>query len=753
MKIKMKLRWTLMCSVTIMATAGIAQAQETAPPSASSGLEEIVVTAQRRSEKMQDVPITVNAVTANALRSAEIRSTVDLTFVVPGLRANVQSGYFQPFIRGIGGSSSLPGNESPVALYIDGVYVGMKEANTFELNNIERIEVLKGPQGTLFGRNATGGAISIITKAPSSTLEANFDASYGRFEDVIANGYLSGPISDTLTASVSLRYQNIGKGYARNIVTGTDFATLNSFSAMGKLMWEPTPEFTVTGEFIYTKRRTIDDEQGTPNAAITPKGARVPGAIVSYTPYEVSLNSDPRLELNDKKYILNARYDLGPVKLVSITGYNHGDSLSEAERDRSSAFQQFTAANGVARQFTQEIQLQSDTDSRLSWILGGYYFDTREGYAPFTTLLNIPGAFTLPALAAAFGRTGASAAQVNASQYAKSLAGFAEATYEFLPDTRITAGFRYTTEKRHLVGTRDLVTVPPPGNAFVFTRTANLDLETRFSRPTWRITLDHHFTPDIMAYASYNRGFRSGAYNPSSITPAGQVPLNPEMIDAYELGLKTEFFGNRLRFNVAGFYYDYRDIHVSVRTPSTGVIVQQNAGGAEVYGVDIDFAVQPTRRFTLSGGVNLLHARYSDYDNASTFVIDPVNAGGVQVTIPSAKGQPLAYAPEVTANLNMTYDLPLANDSRLSVQGNYFITSSFSRQVGVIRGREEVQGYDSLNASVTWHSPRDEFFVRAWGRNLTNHKILGSTLDSFAYFYVVQRPITYGMSFGFKFGG
>lgn len=719
----------------------------------TGGIEDIVVTAQRRSERLQDVPITLSAVSAKALQSADIRSTADLTAVVPGLRANLQAGYFQPFIRGIGGSSTLPGNESPVAVYIDGVYAGMKEANNFELNNIERIEVLKGSQGTLFGRNATGGAISIITREPSANMEVSADINYGRFNDVIANAYLTGPISDTLRAAVSVRYQNIGDGYARNIVTGTDLGTLNAFTVMGKLMWEPSSDLSITGEIIYTRRHAADDEQATPNAAVVPKGAKVPGAIVSYTPYRAALNIDPLFELEDTKYILNARYDLGGVKLVSITGYDHGDSINGSERDRSSAFQQYTSATGAARQFTQEFQLQSDNDSAFNWIAGAYYFDTREGFVPFVTLLNIPGNLTVPALAAAFGRPGASAALVNANQYARSYAGFAELTYAFSSETRLTAGFRYTTEKRRLAGVRDLVTVPPGAAGFVYNRTASLDLATRFSKPTWRVTLDHHFTPEIMAYASYNRGFRSGAYNPSSITAAGQTPLQPEVIDAYEIGIKTELFDRKLRFNVAGFYYDYRDIHVSVRSPSTGVIVQQNAGGAEVYGVDIDFVAQPTERLTLSGGVNLLHARYSDYVNASTFILDPVNGGGVQVTIPDAKGQPLSYAPDATANLNVTYDLPLADKSRLSLQGNYFITSSFSRQVGQVFGREEVQSYDSLNASLTWHAPRDEFFVRLWGRNLTNQKVLGSSLDSFAYFYVVQRPVTYGATLGFKFGG
>lgn len=194
-------------------------------------------------------------------------------------------------------------------------------------------------------------------------------------------------------------------------------------------------------------------------------------------------------------------------------------------------------------------------------------------------------------------------------------------------------------------------------------------------------------------------------------------------------------------------------MHVSVRNPITGVIIQQNAGGAEVYGADADFAAQITENWTITGGVNLLHAKYTDYANASVFQIDPVNLGGVQVTIPNAKGQPLAYSPKFTANIGGTYDLPLANGSRFSLTGNYYYTTSYSRQTGKVLGREEVQSYGQLNASVTYYTPDEQFYARLWGRNLTNKKILGSTLDNFAYFYVVQRPITYGITLGFCFNG
>lgn len=487
------------------------------PNATSGGLEEIVVTAQRRSQNMQDVPVTVTAQSAEALKAADIRSTVDLTQVVPGLRANMQAAYFQPFIRGVGGTSALAGNEAAVAIYIDGMYVALKEANNFELSNIERIEVLKGPQGTLFGRNATGGAINIITKVPSNDLTASFDGSYGRFQDVTLNGYISGPITSTLTASLAARYENVGEGYVKNIVTGHDFGIFRSYSAMGKLRWEPVSGLVVTGEMIFSKRKAFDDEQGTPNAAIAPKASRVPGAIISYTPYFISQTFDPYLKYNDKKYILDARYDVGGVKLVSITAYENGDTFNQTDRDRSSAPLQIGNNSGFGRQFSQEWQIQSNNDSKLKWIVGAYYFRNREGYNPLYSLANIPGSGTLADLASVFGRAGSTWAETNSTQYVRSYAGFAEATYALTDRTNITAGFRYTYEKRRLTGMRESVTAPPPGTAFVRTRTATIDTKTHFEKPTWRLAIDHHLTDDVMIYASYNRGFRSGAFNPTLI--------------------------------------------------------------------------------------------------------------------------------------------------------------------------------------------------------------------------------------------
>ncbi len=748
------LRLAFATSSLILLAPPPASGQTTSPPAPAAQdqpIADIVVTAQKREQRLQDVPITITAPDAKQLKNADIRSTADLTQVVPGLRANVQAGYFQPYIRGVGGSSTLPGNESPVALYIDGFYVSLKEANNFELSNIERIEVLKGPQGTLFGRNATGGAINIITRAPSDHLEVRADASYGRFDEVILNGYAAGPITDTLSASASIRYQNIGDGYQHNITTGTAYGTLDSLTAMGKLRWEPSSKFTLTGEMIYTHRRAVDDDQGTANAAVVPKAAATPGAVISYTPYVLSNNYDPLGLVKDYKWITNARLDLGGATLTNIAGYEQGDSIARVERDRSSASLQQTESLGYARTLSEELQLASSGSGPLTWMLGAYYFHNKEGYRYLDVLLNIPHLGSLADIAAAYGVPGSSYTRTVSAQYVDSLAGYADATWTFAPETHLTAGIRYTTEKRRLLGTSYAVTAPPPGTALVYTPLAHADLSKRFAQPSWRAVLDHRFSPALMVYASYNRGFRSGAYNPSSIS-ATQIPLNPEVIDAYEVGLKSDLFDRRLRFNLAGFYYNYRDLHVSVRTPSTGAIVQQNAGGAEIYGLDMDFTAQPVANLTLTGGVNLLHARYTDYANASTYVIDTVHGGGVQITVPNAAGQPLSYAPNWTANLGVDYVLPLGRSS-LKFAGNYFITDGFSRQVGVVLGQEEVRSYDTLNASVTWQAPSDRYYVSLWGRNLTNQKVLGSTLDSYDYFYLVQRPVTYGVTLGFCFGG
>ena len=732
-------------------SAMVKPAAGTVPAEDNGGVKDIVVTAQRREQHIQDVPITISAVSAEELRTADVRNVGDLTNVVPGFRAHLQTNYFQPFIRGVGGTSTLPGNEAAVATYIDGLYVGYKFSNNFELANIERVEVLKGPQGTLFGRNATGGAVNIITVSPTSELQNRTELSYGRWDNVIASSTFTGPITDTLGFVASARYELVGEGYQRNLLNGDEFGVKRHFQAMGKLRWEPIPDLRITAEYIHTDRWIRDDDSTTPNAAIPARPATVPGVIITYKPFTATVNSDPINTLNDQKYIFDMRYKAGGVSLASITGYIDSDAFSSVERDRSSAPLGIARSHEYSKQFTQEFQLSSDAINRFHWIAGLYYFRTDEGYkgTGFESLTNVPGTGTIADLASVFGRAGIVYRRTLASQIALSWAGFAEATFDVSDNTRLTAGIRYTWEKRDFEGQQFNVTAPPPGNALVLTPFASANLTTSFRRFTYRAVLDHHFTPDIMVFASYNTGFRSGAYNPTLISNT-QIPLRPELINAAELGIKSDWLDRRLRINASAFYYDYRDLHVAIRTPDTGVITQQNAGGARVYGLDLDFVLRPSRRFSLSGGFNLLHARYTDFANAALYVINTAAGGGVQVTIPNAKGEPLNFSPKFSGNLAAQYELPLADGSQFALEGNYFYTSGFSRQIGM---GDEIKAYGNLNASVTWRSPDRSYFVKAWGRNLTNHKILGSQLDSFAYFYIVQRPVSYGATLGFCLAG
>lgn len=731
---------------TCLATVGIAGIM---PGMAHAQLEQIVVTAQRREERMQDVPITLHAISGEAMRIADIRTVEDLTTVVPGFRAHIQTHYFQPFIRGVGGTSTLPGNEAAVATYIDDIYVGYKFSNTFEMDNIERIEVLKGPQGTLFGRNATGGAVNIITRAPTSEFGARAQATYGRFDQKIISTTLSGPVSDTLGVIASVRYEDFGP-YMEDIYDGSIVGTKESFQGMAKVLWTPSDDFRLTAEVIHTDRDINDDPVGTVNPAHTPRGSTVPGAVIATIPYQLSNESDARHSLDDQKYILDMRYDAGSVSLASITGYIDSDSANSTARDRNSAPITVARAMEFSRQVTQEFQVSSNSWDKFNWITGLYYFRTKEGYKDpgFEVLSNVPDEGTIAALASVFGVPGASMTRGVGRQIATSWAGFAEANYQLTKKTRVTAGLRYTWEKRDWEGERYAVTAPPPGNAYVLSLLSTADLDASFDRLTYRIVLDHKITPDIMLFASYNTGFRSGAYNPTDFTPT-QEPLQPELIDAFEVGIKSEWLHQRLRVNASGFYYDYTDLHVAIRSPGSGTIVQQNAGSARVYGFDLEVLARPTSRLSLSGGINILNAEYKKFLNASTFVPDLVNGGGARATILDAKGYALNFSPDFTANLAASYSIPLPGDSELVVEGNYFYTSSFHRQVGET---PEVDSHDNLNASITWYNPNRSMFVRAWGRNLTNQKVLGSQLDTFALFYIVQRPVTYGVTLGFCFG-
>lgn len=750
---------------------------EDASSATSQGLEDIVVTAQRREENLQRVPVTVTALTSNTLERSGIINIRNLQAAVPGLVSLQVSNNFVPFIRGVGTNQTSAGSESSVAVYIDGVYQSAKTANLMDLNNIERIEVLKGPQGTLFGRNATGGAISITTRDPGQILTASAEMSYGRFDEKRFRGYLAGPISDGVSASVAVAARR-SDGFIKDILNGGDSAPVKNWVAMGKLKAELGDRFAVSFSASHDRQNDPTFASGhVKNGTLSLGESR--GFLVSHDPREAAQNG-PVSTADVTRLTARADYEFDSVKLVSITGGIRGKAYTFFDADHSSGPLLHTALDSSSRQFSQEIQLQSVGGGPLTWIVGAYYLSSRDSYDTLASEIGVPN----PVRPADLNFPGAAINAISSSVFAKSGSVFAQGTYEISAGTRITGGIRYTREKKRIdgdsfrflpiVGTDR--TVRPPNAEFgadglVFTTvpTNAIDAEKTWSKPTWRIAIDHEFNPGIMGYVSYTRGFKSGAYNAGDIRPS-QTPVNPENIDAYEAGLKTELFQRRLRLNASVFHYKFTDVQVAYIVGSTSVV--QNAAAGRYFGVDVDLTAAPIDGLLVNAGLNLLDSKFTSFAAAPLTLPNvaascPVGAPAVTAAqaqqiaamTPTggncsyqldARGQDAIIAPKLTANIGFDYSVPVGRH-RLSFASSLYYNDGYFFNPG--SPISKVRPFETLTAAVTLTAPDDAYFLRVWGENLTNDVHSGVILPNGQVFSEVSvAPVRYGFTVGFKFG-
>jgi iron complex outermembrane recepter protein len=712
--------------------AAAPQAEQASPPEqasqeASVGVGDIVVTAQRRSENLQRVPIAVTALSSEKLESTNVNTTAGLANVTPALTLSATVGFLQPRIRGVGNSSAGPAVENSVATYIDGVYISSAPGTLLSLGNIERVEVLKGPQGTLFGRNATAGLINVITADPGDHFAGKAHLGYGNYQTLDGDLYLSGPISDGIRADIAIAGTTQGKGYGTNLFTGHDtYQVKHNIGARTKWLFDLGDTTRARLEFDITDEKSSvpspGEISGTAPAAY--KDANGNPIIVNLKPRDLLTNDDP--------YHTNLTYggsfkleqDVGFGTITSLTAYRRMNFKQAFDADSSPVPLYYQTYTQKDRQFSQELQLASSSGGPLQWIIGGYYFNFRGAYDPLQTAIGPVATRSYNILRDTL-RT-------------ESFAGFVQATYEIARDTRLTGGFRYTTERRTIEGSvtgisaAGATTVTPLPNTPAF----------KSNTPTWRISLDHNFDPNIMAYASWNRGFKSGGFNGQAPT---QPAYQPEYLDAYEVGLKSKLLDNRVRLNLAAFLYDYRDIQVNTYIGSLGVIY--NGAKARTWGLDADLEVAATDNLTISGGVTALHDRFTNFPAAA--VATPVGNGLVTIAPGSATGNRLPYAPDVTFSLGALYKVDVGGDKTLEISAsNLHSTGFYTQPDNYYRQRP----YDMLNASLTLRTNDRKFSAKLWVNNLFNEDVLTIASASSGFqFSSFQAPRTFGITFGSNF--
>lgn len=723
----------LLVSCSLIGACASAQAQEVE----SAVIGDIVVTAQKRAENLQDVPIAIAAVGADALKASSTNSLDAISQVAPGVVGIRSSAATNFYLRGIGTASGNAGAESPVATFVDGVYMPSLSGTTLALNNIERIEVLKGPQGTLYGRNATGGAVNVITRTPSFTPGMEAEISYGNLDTIGGNFYGTAGLSETIAADFAFYYNNQRDGFGRNVTTGNDNNRRKDIAFRGKLLWEATDAltFTLAGDYSQNKGPFGVSHR------LYPGSVGVDGSTFNLGFWDTQGNIDSYV--NTKLYggSLKAEYEFSSMTLTSISAYRRVEGFLYGDLDMGPLpiFEYPLTERG--RQFTQELQLSSAGDGPFQWTVGAFYLDSQGGFSRW----QVQGSFIDGLIAANQLPAGTTFLRNRAMMKTKSYSAFGQGTYALSDATNLTVGLRYTRDERAMDATLYL------GIDDVPVQVGTVDDQHNSEKPTWRLALDHHFTDDVMAYASYSRGFKSGLYNTSS--PA-DPPVRPEQLDAYEIGFKSKLLGRRLQINGSAFYYDYKDLQVTKIEGSTQRLL--NAGKAESYGIELEAQARITPNLSFNGAVNWLHARYKDFEDAPISIPNPAGGNTFRPCTPddgnadgcAVNGNHMVASPEWTASASINYEQDigvgmLGLNVGMTYSGSYFFEPD---------NRVKQKNYALFNGQIKWTAPSGNYYVRAFGSNLTNKKYYAYvTQTDFGDLSQVAPGRTYGIGLGVIF--
>jgi iron complex outermembrane receptor protein len=684
-------------AVALVMAGGAAFAQETG----AAQVGEVIVTAEKRSERLIDVPMSVSAVSGETLATSGIISTVNLQQTTPGL-TTVNTGFgFVPVIRGINSSGTSPGDASNVAIYLDDISVGAPISGFFDLSDIERIEVLKGPQGTLFGRNATGGAIRIVTRSPSFTPQGSVSADYGfSYKELRANGYVTGPITDTVAGSLSATLRK-GDGYIKGVGPdqGERYGKPDNYLVRGKLLFKPSDAFSaeLAADKWSQQNDSVFISMVNHNANPYPGTGAIPIGILTYAG-----STQPKADLSGWGTSLHMNWDPGVagVTVKSITGYRHVQVRSQSDTDRTSLPLSWNAISQYENSFSQEINVSSASDQPLTWIAGAYYFNGSAGNPYFRQ-----------GTGDAVGLSGLGTIATNFTNHVRTeaIAGFGEATYNVTPQLHVTGGLRYSSETKKFHWQN--LTAPTPVTNSKHT----------WNSWTYRGVVRYDLAHDANVYASISNGFKSGVYNAYSFL---DLPVNPEKVTAYEIGAKARV--GRFVFTGAAYAYEYKNIQLNAYATVNGqlIITLQNAATARMRGVEFTADGDLGGGFSVNAGVGWEPTRkYVRYTGAQVVVPIPGLAAGAQpnkqvLANYDASGSHMVRAPEFTANLRVNYDADLYQGHlKANVSGYY--TSAINWQAGNF---SKENGYLILNGRVGWTAPNGKVTYSVFGTNLTGKK-------------------------------
>ena len=715
--LRSKLLTATALAIVELCVAGRVHAQETSSkPNSAAVLEEIIVTARKREENLLDVPVSVSVVSGASLETRGIQQLSDAVQMMPAVTVTPTPVGDLLFVRGLG-SGENQGFEMSVGTFIDGVYFGRGRSSRHAFLDVDRIEVLKGPQPVLFGKNTVAGALNIVTRKPTDTLERSIDEyiepELGTYR---TTAILSGPLSDTLKGRVVLR-NYVTDGYVKNNFTGKDEPGREDWVGRVVLVWEPSSTFNATLKAEYGDAEV---KGGRAQIALASDRLRVlikpvdPNAefVLNYTKSGPGTAPLFNREFEDNKTyngMLTAVWDAGAHTLTSVTGYAGYEVDYAFDSD-------FTPLSFIAQRWdqkwfswSQELRIASDTEERLQYQGGLYY--SFEGLKSFKVASFDFGQVGLP-----FGT--ANRVQ-NFDQDTKDWSAFAEATFNATEHLALVAGYRHTDDKKTLAKLfhfADLGSTVPRANP-LFQNVLGLGIphnlegvERSTTNDSIALTVRYKLN-DIMYYASYTQGFKAGGFDEGDTKGRlATIIFRDETVDSYEAGFKAEGMGGRLRTQTSVFYSKYDDLQVSIFDGVSALIVG-NAAAAKSQGIEFQSEIAATDRLTLGASATILDSEYDSYAAGPC-------AFGRGVTC-SLTGKTLPYAPKFSGSITARWEDELSNGWGYSIDGVVFNSSKFFT-AGDLDPAVAQSAFTKLDVSITLTSPSNSLAFSIVGKNLTD---------------------------------
>ncbi|OCC25631.1 TonB-dependent receptor [Croceicoccus estronivorus] len=768
---------TLLQSTTILVLAALASP-------AYGQVDEIVVTAQKREQSIRDVPISLQVVSGDDIKNQQISGAEDLADSMPNVFVSKDSVSNNIYVRGVG-SGANAGYEQAVATFVDGVYHGRSRYSQSTLVDVERIEVLRGPQTIYFGNNAIGGAFSVTTKQPSLDQWEGYGLASYEFvgNEPAVEAAVGGPvIQDKLGIRVAGRYSHL-QGYIKNTISGDKNPDVEDrfirFSSLLKISdnWRASfkAEYGKQDSTAPFALQLIDCPPAAPFSPSTTFSCAYALATDQEADFDYRRASGPgeRGDIEASEFLFKIERDNfdGPG-IVAQASYSKQDFLLSADSDNVPA--EFFSYNTLENldQKTMEFRVTSPADSKLEWMVGAYYLDSDVRIDttlnfPFSTVLLTGPLDVLAPYAPLSG-------DIQLDQQEKAFSAFGSLTFPFTERLSGTIGLRYTRSKKTGVQSATNATANDPFGFSVTPLPTALQpvaaLLTGFNEHTTAATVkDDDFLPsislryepidDVSFYAKFSEGFKAGGFDAVELTGIpDRLSFAPETVKAYEIGMKSLLLDRTLSFNLSLFRSDYKDLQQSVAqfTATSAFITVTNVGALRTQGLEADMLWRPNDRFQLGGNIAILDAKYKDYPNGGCTVLQAYEAteAGETGCAQDLTGKSPPFAPNYSGNVKVGYNLPISNALKLSTDVMYSFSGAYD-VIGDKDPRTRQGAWQKIDARLSLTDIDDTWSLSLIGKNLTNEKVLGSANDVVAsagsYSAQIMRGRTVAVQARFNF--